>query len=74
VALARAVDVSALAHVEQLETRVLRDGTLATAYLGLVPAERAPARDWRPVGSLPRLSADHAALVHDARTRLRAKL
>jgi 8-oxo-dGTP diphosphatase len=73
-ALARAVDVASLAHVEQLETRVLPDGTLATAYLGLTPAERAPAGDWRPVGSLPRLPADHAALVAAARTRLRAKL
>ena len=36
-ALARAVDVEALAHHEQLETRVLPDGTLATIYLGLVP-------------------------------------
>ena len=33
-ALARAVDVDALAHVEQLETRILRNGSLATAYLG----------------------------------------
>lgn len=73
-ALARAVDVAALAHVEQLETRVLRDGTLATAYLGLVPPERAPAGDWRAVRSLPRLPADHAALVLAARSRLRAKL
>jgi len=73
-ALARAVDVSALAHVEQLETLVLSDCALATAYLGLVPVERAPAGDWRPVGSLPRLAADHAALVLAARTRLRAKL
>jgi 8-oxo-dGTP diphosphatase len=73
-ALGRAVDVAALAHVEQLETRVLRDGTLATAYLGLAPVERAPAGDWRPVGALPRLSADDAALVLAARTRLRAKL
>jgi ADP-ribose pyrophosphatase YjhB (NUDIX family) len=73
-ALARAVDVSELAHVEQLETRVLRDGTLATAYLGLVPAERAPAGDWRAVGSLNRLRPDDAALVLAARTRLRAKL
>jgi 8-oxo-dGTP diphosphatase len=73
-ALARAVDVSVLAHVEQLETRVLRDGTLATAYLGLVPDERSPEGDWRPVGSLARVPADDTALVTAARSRLRAKL
>ena len=38
-ALARAVDVGALAHVEQLETRLLRDGTLATTYLGLARSD-----------------------------------
>jgi 8-oxo-dGTP diphosphatase len=56
-ALARAVDVTALSHVEQLETRLLDDGTLATAYLGLVrvgtelPGDwLVAARDW-PVGA-----------------------
>jgi 8-oxo-dGTP diphosphatase len=68
-ALARAVDVHALAHVEQLETRMLRDGTLATVYLGLA----------RPDAPLPwdgraRLSAEDRELVAAAQARLRAKL
>jgi 8-oxo-dGTP diphosphatase len=68
-ALARAVDLRALAHVEQLETRVLRDGTLATAYLGLA----------RPDAPLPwnergRLSTDERELVAAAQARLRGKL
>ena len=56
-ALARAVDVAALSHVEQLETRLLDEGTLATAYLGLVrvgtdlPGDwHGPEREW-PVGA-----------------------
>jgi len=63
-ALARAIDVGALGHVEQLETRVLRDGALATAYLGL-------ARE--PIGDAA-ASADERELVDAARGRLRAKL
>jgi ADP-ribose pyrophosphatase YjhB (NUDIX family) len=63
-ALARAVDVDALGHVEQLETRVLRDGMLATAYLGLT---RAPAGE-------PPATTDEHELVEAARARLRAKL
>ncbi len=38
-ALARAVDTSALAHLEQLETRVRADGDLVTAYLGLARSD-----------------------------------
>lgn len=63
-ALARAIDVGALGHVEQLETRILRDGTLATAYLGLA---REPA-------GVEAASDDERALVDAARARLRAKL
>lgn len=63
-ALARAIDVDTLGHVEQLETRVLRDGTLATAYLGLARS---------PAGDAP-ASADERELVDAARARLRAKL
>jgi 8-oxo-dGTP diphosphatase len=66
-ALARAVDVSTLAHVEQLETRILRDGTLATAYLGLA----------RPDAELDgdlAASEDERELVAAAQVRLRAKL
>jgi ADP-ribose pyrophosphatase YjhB (NUDIX family) len=63
-ALARATDVSALGHVEQLETRILRDGALATAYLGLARV---------PAGSEPS-SDDEREFVDAARARLRAKL
>jgi len=68
-ALARAIDVAALAHVEQLETRVLADGTLATAYLGLLPADAAAPPD----GARP-TTADERELVAAAHARLRAKL
>ena len=64
----RAVDVRSLAHVEQLETRVLADGRVATAYLGLAPRDGGPAGDWRAV------RAREDGLVRSARARLRAKL
>jgi 8-oxo-dGTP diphosphatase len=63
-ALARAIDVDALGHVEQLETRVLRGGTLATAYLGLA----------RFAMGEPPASDDEHELADAARARLRAKL
>ena len=66
-ALACAVDVAALAHHEQLETRALADGTLATVYLGLVPTDRELAGAWTPVDAGDELVAAAAA-------RLRAKL
>ena len=65
-ALARAVDVSALSHVEQLETRLLDDGTLATAYLGLVRAGTELPGEWR--------AAEQAWPVGAAFARLRGKL
>jgi len=68
-ALGRAVDVGALAHVEQLETRILRDGSLATAYLGLVHA----AADGQLPGA-PAATRDERELVGVAQARLRAKL
>jgi ADP-ribose pyrophosphatase YjhB (NUDIX family) len=70
-ALARALDVAPLAHIEQLETRLLRDGRLATAYLGLAQADAQLAGDWRHEPALP---PDHAELVAAAQARLRAKL
>jgi len=70
-ALARALDVGSLAHVEQLETRVLHDGQIATAYLGLAQADASTDGDWR---SEPTLPPDHAELVAAAQARLRAKL
>ncbi len=71
-ALGRALDVGALAHVEQLETRALEDGRLATAYLGLAPPpDGAPGDDWRSGATLP---PEQAELVAAAQARLRAKL
>ena len=67
-ALARAVDVSALAHREQLETRLEPDGTLATIYLGLVPTDRELTGAWVAA----RAAADE--LVAAAEARLRGKL
>ncbi|MDP9285701.1 MAG: NUDIX hydrolase [Actinomycetota bacterium] len=69
-ALSRAVDVPALAHVEQLETRVLSHGEVATAYLGLVPADNGLAGPWHEVTE----PAEHPELVAAAQARLRAKL
>ena len=68
-ALGRAVDVGALAYVEQLETRILRDRSLATAYLGLVHADA----DGRLPGAPP-ATRDERELVGAAQARLRAKL
>ena len=74
--LARKVDLRELAHLEQLETRSVPE--LATAYLGLVPADVDPAvpadTRWHDVGDLPELAFDHAAFVLAGRSRLRAKL
>jgi ADP-ribose pyrophosphatase YjhB (NUDIX family) len=69
-ALARALDVGALAHVEQLATLFLPDGTLATAYLGLARADDELPGDWRTVDSV----VEHAEIVAAAQARLRAKL
>jgi ADP-ribose pyrophosphatase YjhB (NUDIX family) len=71
-ALARAVDVGTLAHVEQLETRILGDGTPATAYLGLARSDAEIGGDWRAVSA--RRPPDERALVASAQARLRAKL
>jgi ADP-ribose pyrophosphatase YjhB (NUDIX family) len=81
--LAAKVDVRQLAHLEQLETRSdpgrnpLR-WELATAYLGLVPADQDPVLPpdtrWHPVDDLPELAFDHRPIVLAGRDRLRAKL
>jgi ADP-ribose pyrophosphatase YjhB (NUDIX family) len=77
------VDVRELSHLEQLETRSdpkrrQGDWVVATAYLGLVPADLDPAvpedTAWHPVGSLPRPAFDHGAIALAGRERLRAKL
>lgn len=81
--LAAKVDVSGLAHLEQLGTRSEpgRDPsqrTIATSYLGLVPTSSDPelperAR-WVPVEALSELAFDHGVVVAEAVERLRAKL
>jgi len=81
--LAAKVDVTGIAHLEQLETRSdpgrdPRGRTLATAYLALVSADvepRIPADTaWHPVQDLPPTAFDHGSIVVSARERLRAKL
>jgi 8-oxo-dGTP diphosphatase len=81
--LAAKVDVSELAHAEQLGTWSDPDRSpgrweLATAYLGLVPADVDPRLPedtaWHPVDDLPPLAFDHAEIVLAGRERLRAKL
>jgi ADP-ribose pyrophosphatase YjhB (NUDIX family) len=81
--LAAKVDVRELAHLEQLETlseprRNPLEWELATAYLGLVPANLDPEvpedTRWHPVSSPPELAFDHRAITLAGRARLRAKL
>jgi ADP-ribose pyrophosphatase YjhB (NUDIX family) len=81
--LAAKVDVRELSHLEQLETlsdphRHPERRLIATAYLGLVPADidpKVPADTaWHPVDDLPKLAFDHLAAVLAGRERLRAKL
>ena len=81
--LATKVDITVIAHMEQLETRSdpqrdPRSRTLATAYLALVSADvepRIPADTaWHPVQDLPPTAFDHGSIVESARERLRAKL
>ena len=81
--LATKVDVRELAHLEQLETRSdpernPRAWELATAYLGLVPAdldpELPPDTAWHAVASLPPAAFDHGEIVEAGLQRLRAKL
>ena len=81
--LANKVDVREVAHLEQLETRsdpgrnpARRE--LATAFLGLVPADLDPAvpddTRWHRVDELPPLAYDHEPILLAARERLRGKL
>jgi 8-oxo-dGTP diphosphatase len=81
--LAEKVDVRELSHLEQLETlsepaRNPARRELATAYLGLVPADVDPHvpedTRWHPVDELPELAYDHEAILLSARERLRGKL
>jgi ADP-ribose pyrophosphatase YjhB (NUDIX family) len=81
--LAAKVDVRDLAHLEQLETRSEParhpgERLVATAYLGLVPADVDPRvpddTSWHPVDELPEMAFDHGAIALAGRERLRAKL
>jgi 8-oxo-dGTP diphosphatase len=81
--LAVKVDVREVAHLEQLETRSdpernPRAWELATAYLGLVPADLDPELPadtaWHPAGALPPAAFDHGEIVETGLRRLRAKL
>ena len=81
--LADKVDVTEVAHLEQLETRSDPDRNparreLATAFLGLVPADLDPAvpddTRWHRVDELPELAYDHEPILLAARERLRGKL
>jgi ADP-ribose pyrophosphatase YjhB (NUDIX family) len=81
--LAAKVDLTDVAHLEQLETRSdperdPRGRTLATAYLALVASDAEPRipsdTAWHPVDDLPPTAFDHGSIVESARERLRAKL
>ena len=81
--LAAKVDVRELAHLEQLGTwsdphRHPGGRELATAFLGLVPADVDPLLPddtaWHPVEDLPALAFDHGEIVLAGRERLRGKL
>ena len=81
--LASKVEVTHLAHLEQLETRSdparhPKEWLVATAYLGLVPAHIDPRvpddTTWHPVDDLPEMAFDHGDIALAGRERLRAKL
>jgi 8-oxo-dGTP diphosphatase len=81
--LATKVDISEIAHLEQLETRSdpardPRERVLATAYLALVTTGAQPQlpsdTEWHQVDDLPACAFDHESIIWSARERLRAKL
>ena len=81
--LAVKVDVRELSHLEQLETRSEPGRypgrrAVATAYLGLVPADVDPDvpadTEWHPIDALPTMAFDHEEIALAARERLRGKL
>ena len=81
--LAAKVEVRELAHLEQLGSwsdpaRNPSGRELATAFLGLVPADVDPGLPedtaWHPVDALPELAFDHHEIVLAGRERLRGKL
>jgi ADP-ribose pyrophosphatase YjhB (NUDIX family) len=81
--LATKVDLTGIAHLEQLETRSdpardPRGRVLATAYLALVSSDSEPQvppdTAWHPLAGLPATAFDHGSLAESGRERLRAKL
>ena len=81
--LASKVEVTHLAHLEQLETRSdpardPRGRTVATAYVGLIPSDLDPVLPgdtaWHRTDALPSTAFDHGSIVESALARLRAKL
>ena len=81
--LAAKVDLTDIAHLEQLETRSdperdPRGRVLATAYLALVATDAQPHipadTAWHPVDGLPPTAFDHGSIAQSGRARLRAKL
>ena len=81
--LAAKVDLSEIAHLEQLETRSDPDRdpfqrTIATAYLGVVPSTARPHlpehAGWIDARRLPSMAFDHASVVTSAIERLQRKL
>lgn len=81
--LAAKVDLSEIAHLEQLRTLSAPDRdpsqrTIATAYLGLVPATSRPDlpdhAEWLAIDRLPTMAFDHAHVVDEGVARMRAKL
>ncbi|MGE5136432.1 MAG: NUDIX hydrolase [Gemmatimonadota bacterium] len=81
--LAAKVDLTGIAHLEQLETRSdpardPRGRVLATAYLALVATDAQPHipadTAWHAVDALPPTAFDHGSITESGRSRLRAKL
>ena len=81
--LATKVDVREVAHLEQLGSwsepgRNPSRRELATAFLGIVPADVDPKLPedtaWQPVDDLPTMAFDHGQIVLAGRERLRGKL
>lgn len=81
--LAVKVDITRIAHLEQLETRSdpardPRGRSLATAYLALIATDAQPRippdTAWHAVDTLPATAYDHGSIIGSARDRLRSKL
>ncbi|HEU0192092.1 MAG TPA: NUDIX domain-containing protein [Mycobacterium sp.] len=81
--LAEKVDLREIAHLEQLAVfsdpaRMPGTRTIASTFLGLVPAQATPELPadtcWHPVDALPSTAFDHGPMVDHARIRLAAKM